>query len=35
MYETTPDPSESDLIQARLDVRALIELAKRATESLA
>lgn len=34
MYETTPDPSESDLMQARRDVRALIEVAKHALNSI-
>lgn len=35
MYETTPDPSESDLAQARLDVLAVIQVAKAAVEALA
>lgn len=34
MYETTPDPSESDLTQARTDVRSLIEVAKQAVEAI-
>jgi len=35
MYESTPDPSESDLAQARIDVRSVIELANQSVESLA
>ena len=34
MYETTPDPSELDLTQARGDVRSLIEVAKLAVEAI-
>lgn len=34
MYETTPDPSESDLMQARTDVRSLIEVARQAVEAI-
>lgn len=34
MYESTPDPSESDLTQARIDVQTVIEVARRAVESL-
>lgn len=34
MYETTPDPSELDLTQARTDVRSLIEIAKLAVGTI-
>ena len=34
MYETTPDPSDSDLAQARTDVRSLIQVARQAVEAI-
>lgn len=33
MYETAPDPSETDLAQARLDVEAVVALARTALEA--
>lgn len=34
MYETTPDLSELDLTQARVDVRSLIDVARLAVEAI-
>jgi hypothetical protein len=33
MYDTAPDPSEQDLAQARLDVQAVVALARAALEA--